>query len=185
MDPHQSGTSQRRILLAAARVLADDPAASMQQVADEAQVGRPAVYQRYPTREALVEAIGQEAVREFAAALEHAQAAGDGAAATLARLIRELARIGADYPIVLQSPHAHDTGGLVAPVNELIEAGQAAGELRDDVDADVLRHALFGALSAGLRLARDPEQSQVDSDAIGTQIAAIVIEGMRAKGAPA
>ena len=176
--------NQRRILLAAARVLADDPAASMQRVADEAQVARPTVYRRYPTKEALVEAIGQEAAGEFAAALEHARAAGDGAAATLARLIRELARIGADYPIVLQSPHTQDTGELVARVDELIKGGQAAGELRADVDSDVLRHALFGALSAGLRLARDPALEQVDSDAIGTQVAAIVVDGMR-KGAPA
>lgn len=172
--------NQRRILLAAARVLADDPAASMQRVAEEAQVARPTVYRRYPTREALVEAIGQEAAKEFAAALSHAQAAGDGAAATLARLIRELARIGADYPVVLQSPHTQDAGELVARVDELIKDGQAAGELRGDVASDVLRHALFGALAAGLRLARDAESSRLDSDAIGMQIASIVVEGMRA-----
>ncbi|MEY9863479.1 AcrR family transcriptional regulator [Catenulispora sp. GAS73] len=189
MEPQQLGAPQRRILLAAARVLADDPAASMQQVADEAQVARPTVYGCYPTKVALVEAIGHEAAKEFAAALGHARAAGDGAAATLARLIRELARIGADYPIVLQTPHTEDVDDLVARVDELIEDGQAAGELRGDVASDVLRHALFGALSAGLRLARDPERPQVDSDTVGTQIAAIVVEGMRAgtreKGAPA
>ena len=61
METHQSGVSQRRILLAAARVLADDPAASMQQVADEAQVARPTVYRCYPSTAALVEAIGHEA----------------------------------------------------------------------------------------------------------------------------
>lgn len=177
--------NQRRILLAAARVLADDPAASMQRVAEEAQVARPTVYRRYPTREALVEAIGQEAAKEFAAALDHARAAGDGAAATLVRLIRELARIGADYPIVLQSPHTQDTGELVARVDELITDGQAAGELRGDVASDVLRHALFGALSAALRLARDPAPPPVDPDTIGMQIAAIIVEGMCEKGAPA
>jgi TetR/AcrR family transcriptional regulator, mexCD-oprJ operon repressor len=176
--------NQRRILLAAARVLADDPVASMQQVAEEAHVPRPTVYHLYPTTDALLEAIGQEAAREFTAALGHAQAAGDGAAATLARLTRELARIGADYPIVLQSPHTHDSGELVARVDELIADGQAAGELRSDVDSDVLRHALFGALSAGLRLARDPLLPQLDADTVGTQIAAIVVEGMREKGAP-
>ena len=180
METHQLGASQRRILLAAARVLADDPAASMQQVADEAQVARPTVYRCYPSTAALVEAIGHEAAKDFAAALGHAQAAGDGAAAVLARLIRELARIGADYPIVLQNPHTQDIDDLVARIDELIESGQAAGELRGDVAADVLRHALFGALSAALRLARDPALPQADSDAIGTQIAAIVVEGMRA-----
>ncbi|MEY9889591.1 AcrR family transcriptional regulator [Catenulispora sp. MAP5-51] len=180
METHQSGTAHRRILLAAARVLADDPAASMQEIADEAKVGRPAVYHCHPTKEALVEAIGQEAARDFAAALGHARAAGDGAAATLARLIRELARIGADYPIVVQNPHTRDVGELVAGVDALIADGQAGGELRGDVAPDVLSAALFGALSAALRMARDPDPEQVDSDTIGTQIAAIVVEGMRA-----
>lgn len=176
--------NQRRILLAAARVLADDPAASMQRVADEAEVGRPTVYRRYPTKEALLEAISREAAAEFAAALDQAQAAGDGAAGTLARLIRELARIGADYPVVLQSAHAQDTAELVARVDELIARGQAAGELRGDVASDVLRHSLFGALSAGLRLARDPAARR-DAEQVGAQIAAIIVEGMREKGVPA
>ncbi|MBS2535649.1 TetR/AcrR family transcriptional regulator [Catenulispora sp. NF23] len=177
--------NQRRILLAAARVLADDPAASMQRVADEAEVARPTVYRRYPTKEALVEAIGAEAAGEFAAALDQAQAAGDDAAGTLARLIRELARIGADYPIVLQSAHTQDTAELVARVDELITRGQAAGELRADVASDVLRHSLFGALSAGLRLVRDPVRPQRGAEEVGAQIAAIIVEGMRKKGAPA
>lgn len=153
----------------------------MRQVADEAHVARPTIYQCYPAKEALVEAIGREAAKEFAAALGHARAAGDGAAAALARLIRELARIGADYPIVLQSPHTKDIDELGARVSELIENGQSAGELRSDVSADVLRYAVFGALSAGLRMARDPALPQQDSDAIGTQVAAIVVEGMRAQ----
>lgn len=180
METHQSGAPQRRVLLAAARVLADDPAASMQQVADEARLARPTVYHCYPSTTALVEAIGHEAADDFAAALSHARAAGGGAAAVLARLIRELARIGADYPIVLQSPHTQDVDGLVARVDELIESGQAAGELRDDVASEVLRHAVFGALSAALRVVRDQAQPQADSDTIGTQIAAIIVEGMRA-----
>jgi AcrR family transcriptional regulator len=180
METQQSGASHRRILLAAARVLADDPAASMQQVADEARVARLNLYRSYPTTKALVEAIGQDAAKEFAAASDHARAAGDGAAATLTRLIRELARIGADYPIMLQSPHTPDIDEVVARVDELIESGQAAGELRADVAAEVLRRALFGALSAALRLTRDSAAPQMDPDAIGTQIAAIVVDGMRA-----
>lgn len=178
--------NQRRILLAAARVLADDPAASMQRIADEAEVARPTVYRRYPTREALVEAIGREAVDEFAAALDAAQDE-EGTAATLARLIRALARIGADYPIVLAGgTHAHDTAAVVERVDTLIVRGQAAGELRADVTSEVMRHALFGALTAGLRLARaegaagHAVAARSDPEAIGTQIAAIIVEGMRA-----
>lgn len=190
-DPHAPARSvdarrdQRRILLAGARVLADDPGASMQQVADAALVARATAYRLYPATEALLAAISREAARDFAAALEHARAAGDGAAAVLARLIRELARIGSDYPVVLRGPLLEDAGGLASRVDELIADGQAAGDLRNDVAADVLRHALFGALSASLRLVRDPALPEIDSDEIGTQVAAIVVDGMREKGAPA
>lgn len=178
--------NQRRILLAAARVLADDPAASMQRIADEADVARPTVYRRYPTREALVEAIGREAVEEFATALDAAQGRDENAAATLTRLIRALARIGADYPIVLAGgTHAHDTAAVVERVDALIVRGQAAGELRTDVTSEVLRHSLFGALAAALRLARadsttaDAVAPPSDPEAIGSQVAAIIVEGMR------
>lgn len=82
--------------------------------------------------------------------------------------------------MVLQSPHTPDIDEVGARVDELIQDAQRSGELRADVASDVLRHALFGALWAGLRLTRDPALPQVDSDVIGTQIAAVVVEGMRA-----
>jgi hypothetical protein len=63
--------------------------------------------------------------------------------------------------------------------------GQAAGELRTDVTSEVLRHSLFGALAAALRLARadsttaDAVAPPSDPEAIGSQVAAIIVEGMR------
>jgi len=170
--------NQKRILLAAARLLADDPTASIQRIADEAQVARPTVYRRYPTREALVEAIAQEAIGEFAAVLDQAEAVGEDAATTLGLLIRALARIAVDYPIVLESSHAHDATA-VERVDELIARGQADGVVRTDVAAEVLRYTLFGALSASLRLTRDPSAKGLGAEEIGAQVAAIVVDGLR------
>ncbi len=171
--------NQKRILLAAARLLADDPTVSIQRIADEAQVGRPTVYRRYPTREALIEAIAHQAIGDFASVLDQAEAAGEDAASALGRIIRALARIGADYPTVLQSSHAQDTAAIVARVNDLITRGQADGVVRADVAEDVLRHSLFGALSAGLRLARDPSTKGLGAEEIGEQVAAIIVDGLR------
>jgi AcrR family transcriptional regulator len=171
--------NQKRILLAAARLLADDPAASMQRIADQAEVGRPTVYRRYPTREALIEAIAQEAIEEFASALDQADAAGDDAASAVGRIIRTLARIGADYPTVLQSAHGQDTAAIVDRVDKLITRGQKDGVVRADVSGEVLRHILFGALSAGLRLARDPSTKDLSAEEIGEQVAGIIVEGLR------
>jgi AcrR family transcriptional regulator len=56
--------NDRLILEAAARVLAEDPKATMQRIADEAGVARLTVYRRYRDREALRRAIFEAAAAE-------------------------------------------------------------------------------------------------------------------------
>jgi AcrR family transcriptional regulator len=173
--------NQKRILLAGARVLATDPHASMQRIADEAEVGRPTVYRRYPTRDALVEAIAQDAITEFTAALDEAETDGGDAASALESLIRALTRIGADYPVIFESQTAHNAKPVVDRVEQLIVRGQAEGAVRADVTPEVLRYALFGALSACLRVARDPSTgaSRRGTNEIAAQLAAIIVDGVR------
>jgi AcrR family transcriptional regulator len=56
--------NDQRILEAAARVLADDPRATIQRIADEAGVVRLTVYRRYANRDALRRAIYEAAAEE-------------------------------------------------------------------------------------------------------------------------
>ena len=56
--------NDRLVLEAAARVLAEDPRATIQRVADEAGVVRLTVYRRYPNRDALRRAIFETAAAE-------------------------------------------------------------------------------------------------------------------------
>lgn len=195
--------NQQRILLAAARLLADDPAVSIQRIADEAQVARPTVYRRYPTREALVEAIRGEAVGEFSRSLEQANSAIGGAAEAIGLLVRSLAELGAKYPILFQGTDtAHraaaatpgeqadqeereerrrtDTTAVVERFNALILRGQREGTVRTDLAPEILRHSVLGALSASLRLTRtDPPGTGLTAPEVGAQIATLLVEGLR------
>ena len=58
-----------RIVEVAARLLADNPGAGMADVAAGAGVGRATLYRHFPTREALVEAIREQAVEDAEQAL--------------------------------------------------------------------------------------------------------------------
>ncbi|MGA5757905.1 TetR/AcrR family transcriptional regulator [Nonomuraea bangladeshensis] len=62
--------SVRAILEAAERVLAEDPAASMEQVAAAAGVARTTIHRRFANRQALVEALASSAARQLAQAVD-------------------------------------------------------------------------------------------------------------------
>lgn len=188
--------NRQRILRAAARLLSADGTATTQQIADAAGVGRQTVYRRYPTREALIEAIVREAVAEFGATLEEVGSDTADGAEGVERLIRALARIGTDYPILLSGPHgAHDTDGdlgrttpddradLVARFDAQISRGQKDGSIRSDLAPAVIRHSLFGALSMSLRGLGQPDGAGTDPGGIGGQVTSLVMGGLRPRGA--
>jgi len=186
--------NQQRILLAAARLLADDPGVSLQRIAEEAQVARLTVHRRYPSRDALVEAILGAAVAEFGEAMQEAESSPADAGDAIGHLIRSLARIGAKYPILLQVGGApshqppeqdigqteHDTTAIVERFDAVLARGQADGTLRSDLAPEILRFSLFGALAMSLRLVRArADDSPLTAQEIGTQVAAIIVDGLR------
>jgi AcrR family transcriptional regulator len=73
-DGHRADALRNRaaILDAAAGVLAEDPSASLATVARRAGLGRATLYRHFPSREALREAIRDEALARAAAALQRA-----------------------------------------------------------------------------------------------------------------
>jgi AcrR family transcriptional regulator len=64
----------RTILDAAERVLSEDPAASMERIAEAAGVARTTVHRRFATREALIDALTAWAAERFATAVAAARA---------------------------------------------------------------------------------------------------------------
>jgi TetR/AcrR family transcriptional repressor of mexCD-oprJ operon len=174
----------RSILEAAARILAEDPTASMQEIAEAAEVSRPTVYRHFADREELTEAIRVEVMEQAFERLDAAASSSDPAAAALERLIGDLAEIAVRYPVLASMIGNHPAGARKPPdkavgcFEALIARGRRDGTLRPDLRAEILGPATMGALFLSLRAGggrgADPRE-------VGAEVAAIVLGGARAR----
>lgn len=177
--------NDERILLAAARVLAEDPNATIQRIADEAGVVRLTVYRRYQNRDAL-----RQAIFEAAAAEAHGvvlDTADRDPVTCLRDLIMAMAHIAVRYPLLLVGtdlqPLPSDVRRPTPPplsramqraVLDLVRRGQETGALRTDLPAELLPQAIVGTLRIALRFARS---LKADPDLVGTQVADLLLDG--------
>lgn len=153
-DSSTSGVTRRRLradamrhrdlLLAAARdVFVERGAdAALDEVARRAGVGIATLYRRFPDRQALQRAVALDVLERAARAAESAEAGETDALTALGRYMHAALdlRISAVMPALLGSISFVDDATILAareravqPVLRMLEAGQAAGELRDDV----------------------------------------------------
>ena len=151
------------ILDAALERLADDPSASMAEIARAAGVGRVTVYGHFSSREQLLESVLIRTIERSEAELAGVDLEGDPVAA-LDRLVRRSWRIVDTFHRLLGAAEeslsnerilAHHAEPM-ARVRALIERGQRAGAMRRDLSAEwltscytALLHAAAGELRAG------------------------------------
>lgn len=152
--------NDRLILEAAARVLAADPAASMQAVADAAGVARLTVYRRFPTRDAL--AAGLRAAVEDDALRALAEFAGWDGPDALRGLVATMTGIVRRFPVALSRPVPSGPGVPAGSVVDerivtLLREGQRASRVRTDLPAELLNATLFGILAACYRVSPDAD----------------------------
>ncbi|MBJ7328760.1 MAG: TetR/AcrR family transcriptional regulator [Solirubrobacteraceae bacterium] len=146
-----------RILDQAAALIAEDPDASMVQIAEAAGVGRATLYRHFASREEVVDALRE---RAFSRA-QHIIADGsplldeqDTPVARLRRLISDLFALADPYRLIVeQDPRHHDGAreAFEAMVLPMIREAQESGELTDDVSALAIGFALEGLMLSAIR----------------------------------
>src|SRR6266516_4550548 len=146
--------TRRRILLAAARVLAARQAASMADIAAAAEITRGTLYRHFPARESLIKALEAAANEEAGRRLADANLDQVPVEEGLARATRALVTVGEDFIVLLRErrpPEPRFTApleSLLVLVGACARTGKTAGMGVEDMSSAALRLFLTGARPA-------------------------------------
>jgi len=143
--PRSDARANRESILAAAReALAQDPRASIDQIARAAGLSRRALYGHFDDRNALVRELIATGAERFNA-LAESELDGDARVALAelaARLWHEAAHIQTVTGIALEDTHVADTAAALAPLRQrvagIVERGQRTNTLRTDIPGHTL-----------------------------------------------
>ncbi|GGZ73421.1 TetR/AcrR family transcriptional regulator [Streptomyces bluensis] len=157
--------SVRLILEAAERVLAADPGATLEQIAEAAGVARTTVHRRFANRQALLEALTESAERQLAEAIEEARPDTAPPLVALHRVTANVLRVKGAWSFALGHPAAQacTTGAVWAGVNarclELFGRAQREGLFHPEADLEWTRRVYYALIGEALNDARgrDPE----------------------------
>ncbi|THV24429.1 TetR/AcrR family transcriptional regulator [Glycomyces paridis] len=155
--------SVRAILEAAERVLAADPAASLEQVATAAGVARTTVHRRFANRQALLDALADSAARQLA------QAVGDGRPETapplvaIHRITANVLQVKGAWTFALQLPPetGSEAAALHADVHRaclaLLARAREDGLLDPGADLEWTSRVYYALIGESLREAGEPD----------------------------
>jgi TetR/AcrR family transcriptional repressor of mexCD-oprJ operon len=140
------------ITQAAAHLVAQHQDATVGAVAQATGVARGTIYRYFPTRQALLTAVLDQALRNAEHHLTQANLASVPVAEGLARAVRALVALGDDF-LVLVRQRLLSGGDIPAfsAVVALLERGRQAGELRSDLPLSCQVEGLYALVGACLR----------------------------------
>jgi AcrR family transcriptional regulator len=176
--------SVRAILEAAERVLADDPGASMEQIAEAAGLTRITVHRRFASRQALMEALAVSAKQQLVDAIEEARPDAAPALVALYRVTANALRVKNAWRFTLGNPVADTSAAAAiwADINartlELLSRAQREGLLDPDADLEWTRQVYYALLSEALnRPSADQDPDAQDPDALATLVIDTLLHG--------
>jgi len=150
--------NRRAIIDAALDALAANPGASMAEIARDAGLSRPTLYRHFPTREALSEAIRDEALTRAAEALATCDTGADtDPLEGLTCVVAALLPLGVRFRVLLAEGADTEEGFLLrraqvlAPVAVLLDRAHQEGRLREDLPAGWAMAVLASLLVTAVR----------------------------------
>ncbi|MEA2303399.1 MAG: TetR/AcrR family transcriptional regulator, mexCD-oprJ operon repressor [Solirubrobacteraceae bacterium] len=159
------------IIEAAARVLADRPRASMQQIAEAAGLHRATVHRHFASRDDLLDALRDRTYVATLAALERSLDDPSGSAGdALERATRAMLEVGDHYRLYRYTsarvPEVQrQRAALAQRLITVIEQAQQEGALRNDLPAAALLTAYGGLLTAALDAMGEGDMDAVEGAA--------------------
>jgi AcrR family transcriptional regulator len=164
--------NRRLVLEAAARAFADEGlGVGVAEIARRAGVGNATVFRRFPTKDALVQAIVEDKIAETVAAAERAAQLADPWAALVRGFFQATEQYLLEHPDLLRRHRE-----IIDAVDPLVANAQAAGVLRDDITT----LEVMGLTKAAV--ACTPPSSKLRADG-WRRFLAIVLDGLRADAA--
>jgi AcrR family transcriptional regulator len=150
--------NRRALLNAAAEALAENPGASIAQVAQAAGLARATVYRHFRTRQDLLEAMRAEALVSAAEAIAGSRLDEGDPLEALRRAVEALASHGVRFRalllegVELNPTFLQERAEVLAPLHEVVRRGQEAGLIRPELPARWVVTAMAALLTAGVRM---------------------------------
>jgi len=181
--------SVRAILEAAERVLADDPGASLEQIAEEAGLTRTTVHRRFANRQALIDALAVSAKQQLAEAIEEARPDAAPALVALYRVTANVLRTKSAWRFTLGNPTVDTSAAaaiwaaITARTLQLLTRAQREGLLDPAADLEWTRQVYYALLSEALhRPGPDQGPDAQDPDALSTLVIDTLLYGAGRRG---
>jgi AcrR family transcriptional regulator len=176
--------SVRAILEAAERVLADDPSASMEQIAEAAGLTRITVHRRFANRQALIDALSLGAKQQLADAIEEARPDSAPALVALYRVTANVLRVKGAWRYTLGSTAVHTPAAaalwedITVRTMDLLIRAQREGLLDPAADLEWARQVYYALLGEAL----DKPGADQDPDVLATLVIDTLLHGAGPRG---
>ena len=178
--------NQEAIADAAMRVLAEQPGASMAEIAEASGLGRATLYRHFRTRADLVQAIQRQALDAAGDAIAACGLDAHSAPGALRCAVEALVGVGDRYRVLGREVSLDPTllgrqQSVAQPLLETVRRGQRRGELRRDVPAAWVLASMGSLLVLALR---EIGAGRLTPEAAAVAVAATLLDGVAATPGP-
>ncbi|MFF8633901.1 TetR/AcrR family transcriptional regulator [Streptomyces pilosus] len=171
--------SVRAILEAAERVLAEEPGASMEQIAAAAGVARTTIHRRFASRQALIEALASSAARQLARAVDDGRPDTAPPLVAMHRITANVLRVKSAWAFALELPAG--PGSEAATLHQdidrtcvaVLERAQQDQLIDAAADLDWVRRVYYALIGETLHGNADG----ADPDTLATRIIDTLLHG--------